>query len=180
MAFGIAAGVGAFELRTQFLNPSLPLDEGSQIVGVRNWDASRNRSASTTSVDLATWRDQLTLVQDVSAASTFRRNLITSDGRSEAVAVAAMSASAFRVTRVPPLFGRTLIEADEESGAPPVIVIGYDIWTRRFSRDPRVVGRTVRLGREQPTVVGVMPEGFAFPVTRQPGCSWSWCATWAR
>src|SRR5688572_18813445 len=81
MAFGIAAGVGAFELRTQLLNPSLPLDEGSQIVGVRNWDASRNRAASTTAFDLATWRGQLTLVRDLSAASTFRRNLITTDGR---------------------------------------------------------------------------------------------------
>jgi predicted permease len=166
MAFGIAAGVGAFELRTQFLNPSLPLDEGSRIVGVRNWDASRNRSASTTSVDLATWRDQLTLIQDVSAVSTFRRNLITTDGRSEAVAVAAMSASAFRVTRVSPLLGRTLVEADEGPGAPPVVVIGHDVWTTRFSADARVVGRLVRLGREQATVVGVMPERFAFPAAQ--------------
>src|SRR5687767_1581049 len=163
MAFGIAAGVGAFEIRTQLLNPSLPLDEGSQIVGVRNWDASRNRAASTTSFDLAIWRDQLTLVRDLSAVSTFRRNLITTDGRSEAVAVAAMSASGFRVTRVSPLLGRTLAEADEQPGAPPVIVIGHDVWTNRFTGDPRVVGRIVRLGREQATVVGVMPERFAFP-----------------
>ncbi len=43
MAFGIAAAVGAFEIRTQFVDPSLPLDEGSRIVGFRNWDASRNQ-----------------------------------------------------------------------------------------------------------------------------------------
>jgi putative ABC transport system permease protein len=163
MAFGFAAGVGVFEIRTQLLNPTLPLDEGSRIVGVRHWDVARNRPASTTFSDVATWRDALTLMQDVSAASTFRRNLITDEGRSEAVAVAAMSASAFRVTRVLPLLGRTLTEADEDPGAPPVIVIGHDIWTERFSSDPGVVGRTVRLGREQTTVVGVMPEGFVFP-----------------
>src|SRR5688500_18801679 len=74
-----------------------------------------------------------------------------------------MSASGFRVTRVSPLLGRTLGEADEQPGAPRVIVIGHDVWTNRFTGDPRVVGRIVRLGREQATVVGVMPERFAFP-----------------
>jgi putative ABC transport system permease protein len=163
MAFGIAAGVAGFELRTQLVNPSLPLDEGVQIVGLRNWDTSRNRVASTTASDLAAWRESLTRVRDVSAVSVFRRNLITDEGRSETVSVAAMTASAFRVTRVLPLLGRTLLEADAEPGAPLVAVIGYEVWARRFSRDPMVVGRIVRLGREQATVVGVMPEGFVFP-----------------
>lgn len=42
MAFGIAATVGAFEIGTQLVAPSLPLDEGSRIVGIRKWDASTN------------------------------------------------------------------------------------------------------------------------------------------
>jgi putative ABC transport system permease protein len=165
MAFGIAAAVGAFEIRTQMVDPSLPLDEGSRIVGFRNWDTSRNRSVPATSYDFAAWRDTLTSIEDLSAASLFPRNLITDDGQSEAVQVAAMTASAFRMARVPPLLGRTLVEADEHPGAPPVIVIGHDIWTRRFSGDPGIVGRTVRLGSERRTVAGVMPEGFAFPAT---------------
>lgn len=163
MAFGFAAGVAGFEARTQLVNPSLPLDEGSQIVGLRNWDTSRNRVASTTAADFVAWRDALTRVRDLSAVSLFRRNLITDDGGAETVAAAAMTASAFRVTRVAPLLGRTFVEADEAPGAPPVIVIGYDVWTRRFSSDPQVIGRMVRLGREQATVVGVMPKDFVFP-----------------
>ena len=163
MAFGIAAGVAGFEARTQLVNPLLPLDEGSQIVGLRNWDTSRNRVASTTAADFVAWRDSLTRVRDISAVSVFRRNLITDDGGAEPVAAAAMTASAFRVTRVSALLGRSFVEADEAPGAPPVIVIGYDLWTRRFSSDPRVIGRIVRLGREQATVVGVMPKDFVFP-----------------
>ena len=84
--------------------------------------------------------------------------------RGEPVEIAEVTASAFPLTRVPPLFGRSLVEADERAGAPPVIVIGYDAWRSRFASDPRVVGRVVRLEREPVTVVGVMPEGFAFPV----------------
>src|SRR5688572_6261478 len=163
MAFGIAAAVGIFEIRTQLVDPSLPLDQGSRIVGFRHWDVSRNRPVLATPYDFATWRDELTSVEDVSAASVFPRNLITDDGQSEAVEVAAMSASAFRMARVLPLLGRTLLEADEDPGSPPVIVMSHDLWTRRFSSDRGVVGRTVRLGSERRTVAGVMPEGFAFP-----------------
>jgi predicted permease len=57
-----------------------------------------------------------------------------------------------------------LTEADAHRAAPPVVVIGYDTWQTRFSGDPNVVGRTVQLGAEFVTVVGVMPEGYQFPV----------------
>jgi hypothetical protein len=39
MSFGMAAGVGGFELMTQVINPSLPFDEAPRIIGIRNWDA---------------------------------------------------------------------------------------------------------------------------------------------
>src|SRR5688572_15163228 len=78
-----------------------------------------------------------------------------------------MTASGFRVARVPPLLGRTLVESDEAPGAPPVAVIGHALWQRRFLGDPGVVGRSVRLGTEQTTIVGVMPESFGFPVAHQ-------------
>jgi putative ABC transport system permease protein len=167
MAFGIGAGVGAFELRTQLVNPSLPLDEGSKIVGLRIWNASLNRADFATATDVETWRVGLRLVTDVSAFTAFDRNLITDDGRSGPEAAAAMSASAFRVTRVAPLFGRTLTEADDTPGAPPVVVIGHDVWKRRFESDPGVIGQTVRLGIDLRTVVGVMPEGFTFPARQE-------------
>jgi predicted permease len=83
------------------------------------------------------------------------------------VQVAEMTASGFRVARVPPLLGRRLAEEDERAGAPPVVVIGHDVWRKRFAGDPGVVGRTVQLGGAYATVVGVMPEGFAFPVSHE-------------
>jgi putative ABC transport system permease protein len=93
--------------------------------------------------------------------------VITADGGFERAVIAEMTASGFRLTRVPPLIGRTLREDDERRGAPRVIVIGYDAWVTRFASDPAVIGTTVRLGAAVHTVVGVMPEGFAFPVNHR-------------
>jgi putative ABC transport system permease protein len=163
MAFGIAAGVGGFEIRAQLVSPSIPLDEGDRIVGVRNWNASRFQVGTTTPVDFESWRSELSTITDLSATRLFERNLLTDDGRSEIVALAAMTASAFRVARVQPLLGRALGEADERAGAPAVIVLGHRIWQDRFSSDANVIGHTVRIDGERTTIVGVMPDGFAFP-----------------
>jgi predicted permease len=60
--------------------------------------------------------------------------------------------------------GRVLVDADESPGSPAVVVLGNRLWKMRFGADPAVIGRVVRLGATRATVVGIMPEGFAFPV----------------
>ena len=165
MAFAIAIGAVVFEFVTILVHPSLPLDDGDRIVGIRNWDVAASREDPRALHDFVTWREELESIEDLGAFHTLQRNLVTGEGAPEPVIVTAISASAFRVARVPPLLGRSLIEADEQAGAPMVVVIGYGLWQTRFGGDPEVVGRTVRLGTEQTTVVGVMPEGFEFPVS---------------
>ena len=163
MAFGIAAGAGGFEILTQMVDPALPLEEGHRIVGLRNWDVARDRPNRQNANDFAIWRVEIELVEDLGAVAMNERNLIADDG-AEPIAVAEMTASGFQLARIPPLLGRALVEADEALNAPPVAVIGEALWRRRFFADPNVVGRTVRLGDERMTVVGVMPESFGFPV----------------
>lgn len=89
------------------------------------------------------------------------------DARPEPVTFAETTASAFRVARVAPLLGRPLIDADEQPGAPPVVVLGYTVWQRYFGGREDAIRRTVQLGRVATTVVGVMPERFAFPVNHK-------------
>ncbi len=164
IAFAIWTGAATFELVTQVLRPTIPLDEGHRIVGLRSWDAQRNRVDPRALHDFVTWRSELKSVTDLGAFRMVQRNLITGERQGEPIGVTEVSASAFRLTRVPPLLGRGLVEADELRGAPPVAVIGHGLWQRRFAADPTVVGRTIRLGNAQSTIVGVMAEGYAFPV----------------
>jgi predicted permease len=167
IAFAIWIGAGTFEIMTQVLHPTLPLDEGSRLVGLRSWDAKANRREPRIVHDFLAWRAELKSVEDLGAFRITQRNLILGDGAGEPIEVAEVSASAFRVSRVPPLLGRTLLDADAAEGAPPVVVVGHELWQRRFAGDSAIVGTTVRLGRSPSTVVGVMPEGFEFPVSQE-------------
>ena len=166
MAFAIWVGAATFELVTQILRPTLPLPDGNRIVTIRTWDLLANRSEPQVAHDFVAWQEELRSVTDLGAYRALERNLITGSGRGEPVEVAEITASAFRLTRVPPLMGRTLVGADELPGAPAVVVIGHDVWQRRFAGDPNVVGRTVRLASAPVTIVGVMPREFSFPVAQ--------------
>lgn len=167
LSVAIAIGAASFTLFYSILYPTLPLDEGERVVGLENWDTRWNDQMTRSLHDFVTWRDELKSVEDLGAFRPINRNLIVADGHADQVVGAEMTASGFRLARVPPLLGRPLIDDDERKGAPLVVVIGYDVWRTRFASDPAVVGRSVRLGRIVHTVVGVMPEGFAFPINQR-------------
>ena len=161
LAIGIAAVVfAAFDV---VMWSPLPLDEGDRVVAIQVWDREAGRRRDTTWQDVERWRASLQSVGDVGAFQTIRRNIIAPDGSVELAAVAEISAAGFRVARVPPLVGRPIADADAAPGAAPVVVIGHDVWQRRFAGAQDVIGRELRLGKDVHTVVGVMPDGFQFP-----------------
>ena len=164
MAVAIAVGAGMFEAITRLTNPSLPLPNGERIVGLTFWDRTEPGIKSPSSYDARTWRDGLRKVEDIGSFRLIQRNLIVDGQVGDPVDAAEISAAAFRVAGVPPLMGRVIVDADEAVGSPAVVVLGHRLWTMRFGADPAVIGRVVRLGATQATVIGVMPEGFAFPV----------------
>ena len=115
----------------------------------------------------AIWRRSLKTVAELGAARVSERNVLTGEGRVESLRVAEITASAFPLTRVPPLLGRPLQPTDEPQGAESVVVLGYDVWQRQFLHDPAIIGRVVTMGRTARTVVGVMPPRFGFPRNQQ-------------
>jgi putative ABC transport system permease protein len=56
--------------------------------------------------------------------------------------------------------GRTFGEGEDQLGRDHVVILSHDLWVRRFAADPAIVGRSVRLNREDYTVVGVMQKNF--------------------
>ena len=161
LAIAIAAVVfAAFDI---VMWSPLPLDEGDRVVAIQVWDRQAGRRRDTTPQDLERWRTSLQLVGDVGAFQTIRRNVIAPDGSIELANVAEISAAGFRVARVSPVIGRPITDADAAPGAAPIVVIGHDVWQRRFGGARDVLGRELRLGQDIHTIVGVMPAGFQFP-----------------
>jgi predicted permease len=170
MALAIAIGAGYFTVLGIFMDSTLPVDGGERVMMIETRTVSGPDAGDrdgVTPYDFGRFRAGLKSFTDLGAFREDRRNVITPDGRSTLVNVAAMTASGFGLMRVPPLLGRTLIEEDERPGAAPVLVIGYDEWRRRFDGDPRIVGASVHLDDLTCTIVGVMPEGFFFPIQYQ-------------
>lgn len=165
MAFGIWVGAVTFEMVKLAVNPTLPLPDGDRIVQIRNWDIVANDAEPRAMHDFLVWRTAVSSVTDLGAWRDVTRNLVLDEGEPRGVDVAEVTASAFRIAPEPALLGRVLVESDETAGAPPVVVLGYDVWRARFASDPHVVGRTIQLGDAYATVVGVMPQGFGFPVS---------------
>ena len=164
MAVAIAVSAGTFEVIRRVTDPSLPFPDGDRIVGLNYWHQVESGIRPPTSYDLLTWREGLRTLEDIGAFRLIQRNLIVGEQVGEPVDAAEISAAAFRVTGVPPLMGRVLVDEDESPQSPAVVVLGNRLWKMRFGADPAAIGRAVRLGATQATVVGVMPEGFAFPV----------------
>lgn len=164
MAVAIAIGAGAFGILYSFTTASLPLDEGDRIVVIDTWDVETNIAEHRMLHDFVRWQASVKSLVDVAAFRHTSRNLIEPGVQTDNVRVTEMSAAGFRVARVAPLMGRTLEDADEQPGAAPVAVIGYGIWRDRFRADAGILGRQVQLGPTTYSIVGVMPDDFAFPI----------------
>ena len=165
MAVTVAIGVVAFSAVSAIVDSTLPFDEGDRVVLIANVNQRvHDEGRSTHLHDLAVWREALTTVTDLGAFRVIDRNLITRDGRAESIGVVEMSASGFRIGRMPPALGRYFHDDDERPGAIPVVVIGYDVWQNRFAGSADVIGQTVDLGEVRRTVIGVAPKEFAFPI----------------
>ena len=166
MAFGIWFGTVTFQMFGMITTTKLPLPGGERIVRVEVWDSKALGEEDRTLYDYQLWRSARSLT-DLGAYRDVGANLVGADGGAKPEKAAEITASAFRIAPDRPLLGRVLDESDERAGAAPVVLLGHDVWVERFDRDPRIVGRNVQIGNGFATVVGVMPKGYAFPMSHE-------------
>lgn len=165
MAFAIFVGSALFEFINQTLpDRALPVPRGEQVVGLRLWNRDANRPQPPTISDLRHWSDHLTTVELIGGFATGTRTIETSSGITGQVQAALMSPSGFRIASVAPLVGRVFTDQDVLPDAAPVAVIGAATWRTLFEGRSDVTGQQLRIGDTMATVIGVMPEGFKFPV----------------
>lgn len=75
---------------------------------------------------------------------------------------AMVTGNTFEFLGMRPLLGRTITPEDAKAGAPPVFVLSYKVWRKRFGSDPAVLGKTFTLNDKPTTLIGIMPQRFAW------------------
>jgi putative ABC transport system permease protein len=116
-------------------------------------------------------RHRATTFDGVYASGLFPRAMSLSGARdspaTERVFATPVTGNYFAVLGTTPAAGR-LFDGDavDRPGTDPVIVLSHRFWTRRFNRDPSLIGRTILLNRMSFTVIGVAAEGFQGPGVR--------------
>jgi predicted permease len=114
--------------------------------------------------DFQEWRGQATSLESMGTVRDVRIVLNDRSGFPENHTATLITANGFHVLGQKPMLGRDFAPADEMPGAPPVAILTYGFWERRFGKDPAILGQTLSIqGAPPTTVIGVMPEGFSFP-----------------
>src|SRR3954470_12481483 len=88
---------------------------------------------------------------------------VTDNGKPQRYTGAYVTDRFLSILGTPPMLGRDFTAADNIAGAEKVAIIGDGVWQRDFGGSPQVLGRGVRINGKPATIVGVMPQGFAFP-----------------
>jgi putative ABC transport system permease protein len=167
LALGIGSWVAAFRLvDALFLRPMPVSDPASLYVATYTRQPTEYLPGFFEANSYPFFEDARDVARgeaEVAAASTMNHIDLTygSDAETEKVYRQWVSGELFSMLGLKPVMGRLLAEDDDRVvGKSPYAVISYDYWQRRFGRDPKVVGRTFRMGDNVYEIVGVAPKGF--------------------
>ena len=162
LAIGLGVGHLFFTLTYAHLVRGLPIAAADRVLAVSTLDA-RGTDLGLSAGDLTDLRQAQRTFEDLAAYTTTAVTLGDEDRAPERVEATALSASAFAMTGVVALAGRTITTDDEQPGTPPAVVLTERLWQSRYQRDAAVVGRQVRVDGAAATVVGVISDRSGLP-----------------
>ncbi len=165
LGIGLGLSTTVFCIVNGGLFKGLPFPDAGRIVSLVATNPAQNQPRLAISAqDFAIWRERQTSFERVGPFTMAPVNLSTEEGRPERWSGALMSVEAFDVLGVQPILGRGFRAGDDRPGADPVMLLGYDVWRDRYGSASSIVGKVIRANGVQRTVIGVMPEKFAFPI----------------
>ncbi len=168
LALGIGANTAIFTLVNALLLRSLPVQNPKELVLLgHGLDRGVVGEAQRGSWELFSYafyqhlREHNRVFQGVCAFQSFEDGLSIRVGNTATSAPGKLvSGNYFSILGVHPLLGRMLTPEDDRAGAVPAAVISYRFWSKQFSQDATVLGKTVSVNGTAFTIVGVTPPGF--------------------
>ncbi|HLY62314.1 MAG TPA: ABC transporter permease [Terriglobia bacterium] len=166
LALGIGATTAIFSVVNAVMIRPLPFHNPDRLVRVVSYRLRDGIDDNASYPDFLDWRDQNHVFERMGVFETSGFAL-TVGGQAVHLSGATVSADMFSLLGVKPLLGRTSLPGEDKPGAVnggDAVLLSNKLWRERFGADPGVVGRTIELDYKAATIVGVMPDGFQFPL----------------
>ena len=163
LALGIGANSAIFSVVNGVLLKPLPFKDPDRLVGI--YHVSEGRRSTMSGPNFTDVRRLSETLSDAAAISRYR-TILTGQGEPVRLNAADVSAGFFDLLGIRPQLGRGFRAEENLPGSAKVVVIADSLWRQNFGRDPQIVGKTITLDGVPREVVGVMPEGFAYPTDR--------------
>jgi putative ABC transport system permease protein len=166
LALGIGANTAIFSVVNAVMLRPLPFQDPGRLVRVVSVRLRDKAVDNASYPDFLDWRSQNHVFERMAA---FHTEGFTLTGRGDAAHLqgSIVSAEAFSLLGVKPLLGRTFLPAEDKPGTAngaDAVILSHRLWRERFGAEPGVVGQTIELDNQSATIVGVMREGFQFPI----------------
>jgi putative ABC transport system permease protein len=163
LALGIGANTAIFSVVNSVLLRPLPYPQAQQLVFVR--EKATKVGADHVQFSVPEIMDYRARNRTLSALAEYHGMSFTlfGHGDPERVRTGVVSADYFDMFEIQPMMGRTFIAADDQPGAPPVLVLSYDYWKNSLGADPAIIGKTFEMNDKLHTVVGVLPPVPQYP-----------------
>src|SRR6266404_95800 len=168
LALGIAVNATMFSLVSAFMLRHPPGRDPKRVAVVTSINPGNGFLPEANPVSIPNflaWREANQVFADTAAADQYRTLNLTPLGQSAAghpqgIRSAAVSPNYFSVLDVSPELGRTFNDEEIQPGRNRVVILSHELWDRQFASDASLIGCTIRINRENYTVIGVMPSSF--------------------
>ena len=156
LALGIGATTAIFSVVNAVLLKPLPIRQPNRVVALH--DQLPEFGMPRTKVSPLQFREysQRTEIFESTAASKPTNLTLASTDQALHLQAMKVTAGLFPLLGVEPLCGRLFTQADDTPGNPHVVLLSDALWQKLFARDPKAIGKTLRLDGSAYEIIGVM------------------------
>lgn len=163
LALGVATATAMFTLVDGILLRPLPYERADRLVEVMQSFPEKKLDTWTLSQEQASMYLAVNSFSSFAAYVPISVTLNNEDGSVDRASTTVVTGDFFSVLGVKPLLGRAIGRQDDQKGKNDGVVLSYGFWQSRFGGSKDVVGKSIHIDGQPAPILGVMPQGFAFP-----------------
>ncbi len=166
LALGIGVNTLAFSLYNLLALQSITVHDPATLVGIER-RSPENIAPGVPYASIAYYRDNAKSLSAVMATMT--ASPMDLNHEEQRITPSFVTSNYFTELGATAAAGRLFDPSREDSsGSPPVAVLSYRLWQRKFASDPAIIGKTVYLSGKPATVIGIASQTFANLGTDDP------------